>query len=71
MTRKIDIIIILKKIIFFDGGYRLPKMGQQFKSFGYLDGYSFLKMMDYLWMLLIFLALIACFTAFGMLRTRK
>jgi hypothetical protein len=50
---------------------QLPKMGQQFKSFGYLDGYSFLKMMDYLWMLLIFLALIACFTAFGMLRTRK
>lgn len=49
----------------------LPKMGQQFKSFGYLDGYSFLKMMDYLWTILIFLALIACFTAYGMLRTRK
>jgi hypothetical protein len=49
----------------------LPKLGQQLKSYSYLDGYSFLKMMDYLWTILIFLALIACFTAFGMLRTRK
>ena len=51
--------------------FSLPKLGQQFKSYSYLDGYSFLKTMDYLWSILIFLALIACFTAFGMLRTRK
>lgn len=50
---------------------QLPKLGQQFKNYSYLDGYSFFKMMDYLWTILIFLALIACFTAFGILRTRK
>lgn len=49
----------------------LPKLGQQFKSYSYLEGYSFIKMMDYLWSILIFLALIACFIAFGKLRTRK
>ncbi len=49
----------------------LPKLGQQFKSYSYLEGYSFIKMMDYLWSILIFLALIACFIAFGMLKTRK
>jgi hypothetical protein len=50
---------------------QLPKLGQQFKNYNYLDGYTFLKMMDYLWAILIFLALIACFIAFSMLRTRK
>lgn len=49
----------------------LPKLGQQFKSYSYLEGYSFIKTMDYLWSILIFLALIACFIAFGMLRTKK
>jgi hypothetical protein len=49
----------------------LPKMGQQFKTYDYLEGYSFLKTMDYLWTILIFLALIACFTAFAMLKPRK
>ncbi len=50
---------------------QLPKLGQQFKTYNYLDGYTFLKMMDYLWPILMLLAIIACFTAFGMLRTRK
>jgi hypothetical protein len=49
----------------------LPKMGQQLKNYNYLEGYSFLKTMDYLWSILIVLALIACFIAYGMLRTRK
>jgi len=49
----------------------LPKLGQQFKSYSYLEGYSFIKTMDYLWSILILLALIACFIAFAMLRTRK
>ncbi len=49
----------------------LPKLGQQLKNYNYLEGYSFLKTMDYLWSILIVLALIACFIAFGMLRTRK
>jgi hypothetical protein len=49
----------------------LPRLGQQFKSYSYLEGYSFIKTMDYLWSILILLALIACFIAFAMLRTRK
>jgi hypothetical protein len=51
--------------------FSLPKLGQQFKSYSYLEGYSFIKTMDYLWSILILLALIACFIAFGMLRTKK
>jgi hypothetical protein len=49
----------------------LPKLGQQLKNYNYLEGYSLLKTMDYLWTILIVLALIACFIAYGMLRTRK
>lgn len=49
----------------------LPKLGQQFKSYSYLEGFSFIKMMDYIWPILLVLALIACFIAYGKLRPRK